>query len=201
METATGPSAERLEEGISIQQFVENMQKNQELYRDNYEKFTLKEEDEQFFRSLGRKLYVMVLAEDWCGDVLRYLPAFQRISEVVPNWEVRVFRRDDNLDLADLCLKEGKYRAIPVFKFLDEKMQDMGCFIERPPAVYEIEKNMGQLFATRYPEVPDALAPLEEMSENTRDLYTTFVRQMRAESRPAWQQLFVEEIKNRVREQ
>src|SRR6476469_16531 len=183
---------------MTIQQFRDNMQKNREIYDDNYQNFKLKPEDQAFFKSFGKKLNVMVLAEDWCGDVLRYLPIFQQIAETVPNWEVRVFLRDENTDLADLCLKEGKYRAIPVIKFLDENMGEMSCFIERPMAVYEAEKSMGSLFAAKYPEIADALAPVDEMSEETRPLYRQFAREFRAESRRAWQQLFVEDIKNRV---
>ena len=83
METATRLGPERFAEGMSLQDFVDNMQKNRDLFDANYRNFALKEEDEEFFRAIDENLNVLVLAEDWCGDVLRYLPVFKRISEAV----------------------------------------------------------------------------------------------------------------------
>jgi hypothetical protein len=34
----------------------------------------------------------------------------------------------------DQFLKDGRYRSIPVFVFLDEDMQELARFIERRPA-------------------------------------------------------------------
>jgi thiol-disulfide isomerase/thioredoxin len=198
VETIARVSPERFAEGMSIKQFIKEMQKNRELFEANYNDFTLNEEDEAFFRSLDSDLKVMVLAEDWCGDVLRYLPVFTHIAEVAPGWDVRVFKRDDNTDLADQCLKEGKYRAIPVFKFFDKDLNEITCFTERPAAVYEMEANLGGYFAAAHPELPDAVGPLAEMSETTHTLYVEFVRAFRAENRKNWQQMFVDEIKGKL---
>ena len=109
METVARVSPERFAEGMTLQEFVDNMQKNRDLFETNYNNFSLNEEDEAFFRQVDGDLNVLVLAEDWCGDVLRYLPVFKHIAEAVPSWNVRLFRRDENEDLADQCLKEGKF--------------------------------------------------------------------------------------------
>jgi hypothetical protein len=198
VETVARVSPERFAEGITIKQFVDDMQKNRELFDANYNEFTLNEVDEEFFRSLDGELKVMVLAEDWCGDVLRYLPVFTHIAEAAQSWDVRVFHRDDNTDLADQCLKEGKYRAIPVFKFFDKYLNEITCFTERPAAVYEMEANLGGYFAAAHPELPDAGGPVAEMSETTHTLYVDFVRGFRAENRRHWQQLFVDEIRGKL---
>lgn len=198
MDTAVRFSPERFAEGLTMQQYIRGMSKNQELFIENYNNFTLEPEDEAFLRGLDRKLKVVVLAEDWCGDVLRYLPAFARMLEVVPQWEARVFYRDSNLDLADLWLKEGKYRAIPVMVFFDEEMNEIACYVEKPAAVYEAETLARGAFEQLYPQLADARFPTTEMSEETLALYATFIREYRARMRGQWQRLFVNEIRRKL---
>jgi hypothetical protein len=189
---------ERFAQGLTIEQYINGMQKNRDTFRENYESFTLEPEDEAFFRDLGRDLNVMVLAEDWCGDVLRYLPVFVRMAEAAQRWNVRIFYRDVNLDLADACLKQGKYRAIPVFKFYDQQMNEVTCFIEKPASVYTTEDRAREAFAAEHLDLPDAGKHISEMSEQTYNLYVDFIRTFRAENRNRWQQLFVDEIKNKL---
>jgi hypothetical protein len=191
---------ERFREGLTIDQFVQSMTKNQELFEENYRTFDLDERDIAFLRGLNMRLNVVVLAEDWCGDVLRYLPAFACLAEAMQTWDVRVFYRDENPELIDMCLKEGRYRAIPVFLFYDKEMNEIACFTEKPAAVYAAEANARQTFASEHPELPDAALPLDDMSEATRAAYVTFIRQFRADNRKHWQQLFIDEIKNKLQQ-
>src|SRR5207248_10661660 len=129
-----------------VDEFVQRMTKNQELFEEHYKTFELNEDDATFLRNLEMPLNVAVLAEDWCGDVLRYLPAFARIAEAAQTWDVRVFYRDENVDLIEMCLKDGRYRAIPVFLFFDKDMNEVACFTEKPAAVYVAEANARQAF-------------------------------------------------------
>src|SRR5687768_4295003 len=133
-------SPERFTEGMIIKEFVRSMSKNREIFEENYQNVTLREHDTDLLRRLDRKLNVIVLAEDWCGDVLRYVPVFARMAEVAGTWDVRVFCRDENLDMADLWLKEGKFRAIPVIAFLDEGLDEIACYVEKPRVVYAEDK-------------------------------------------------------------
>ncbi len=200
MDTIVEITPERFREGLKIDEFVQRMTKNQELFEENYTTFELNEDDIAFVRDLDIRLNVAVLAEDWCGDVLRYLPAFARLAEVAQKWDVRIFYRDENVDLIDLCLKDGKYRAIPVFLFFDAEMNEVACLTEKPAAVYAIEANARQAFADEHPELPDAAAPLDDMSVDTRAAYVTFIRQFRADNRKRWQQLFVDEIRGKLQQ-
>jgi hypothetical protein len=54
-----------------------------------------------------------------------------RIAEAMPHCELRVFFRDQNLDLTDLYLNNG-YRSIPVMVFFDQDWNEVGRWIERP---------------------------------------------------------------------
>jgi thiol-disulfide isomerase/thioredoxin len=193
-------SRERFAQGMTIEQFVDGMEKNWDVFEQNYRGFNPGERDIEFLRELDLRLNVLVLAEDWCGDVLLYVPTFARMSEAVSQWQVRVFKRDENPDLADMWLKDGKYRAIPVIVFFDEDMNEIACYIERPKAVVEARRQAREVFAAQHPELPDAGTSPDQMSETTGALYSDFMRQLRATNRLEWQRLFVEEIKSKLGE-
>ena len=199
MDTALKITPERFSGGLTIEQFIGNMKKNRETFESNYNGFALRPEDERFLRGLDKPLKVVILAEDWCGDVVRYMPVFARMAEVTPNWTARVFYRDENLDLADRCLKDGKYRAIPVFLFFDQDMNELACFTERPAAVYAAEDAANEEFARQHPELPDASRPAGEMGEAAYNEYVPYIRAFRAENQPRWHQIFVEDIIGRLK--
>jgi hypothetical protein len=198
VDTAVTVSPERFAEGMTIQQFVQGMSKNQETFIQNYNGFTLKPEDEAFLKAWGKPMKVLVLAEDWCGDVLRYLPVFARMVEIAPQWDARVFYRDANPDLSDLWLKEGKYRSIPVMVFFDEDMNEIACYVERPAAVYQSEALAKEAFISLHSQLEDASLPVTEMSPETYNTYVTYIREFRSKQQPEWQQLFVDEIKAKL---
>ena len=198
MDTLVGITPERFYEGMTIAQFVGQMSKNREIFEENYDSFQLKPDDAAFLRGMGRGLKALVLAEDWCGDVVRYLPAFARMAEEAREWEVRVFCRDENSDLADMWRKEGKYRSIPVIVFFDEQWEEIGCYVEKPAAVYNADSSARQAFIAQNPDLPDAQLPAGEMSEATLARYSEFIHEFRIEHRRQWQQLFVDEIRSKL---
>ncbi|MBF6614366.1 MAG: thioredoxin family protein [Chloroflexi bacterium] len=200
MNAAANVSPERFAQGMTISQFRDGMQKNVDTFEENYRGFRVKPEDVALLRRLGSPLNVLVLAEEWCGDVLLYLPALARLAEAVGGWNVRIFYRDENPDLADQWLKEGKFRSIPVMVFLDSEMNERACYVEKPAAVYAWRDKTRNAFAAAHPELSDASLPSTDMSDPTRALYIDFTRQDREKNKALWQQLFVEEIKAKLQE-
>src|SRR5262249_24518259 len=77
--------------------------------------------------------YVMMLAENWCGDVHRNSPLIAHIAAAIPNCELRVFFRDKATDLRDAYLNNG-YQSIPVAVFYDKDWNELGRWIERSHA-------------------------------------------------------------------
>ena len=102
---------------------------------DNYGKTKLTDEERKFFSgsALGKVKYAVILAENWCGDVHRNSPLLAHVCEAMPNCELRVFFRDQNLDITDLYLNNG-YRSIPVIVFFDANWNEIGHWIERSGA-------------------------------------------------------------------
>lgn len=188
-------SDERYESGLTLDEFAAGMKENQDKFEENYRAATLSDDIEARLAEIDRPVRVLIIAEDWCGDVLRYVPVFKRLAEKA-GWQVRVFYRDANPDLMDHWLKEGKHRAIPVLAFFDNNWNEIGYYQERPPAVYTEEAAAIKQFGNLHAEMPDARLPYAEMSQDTKDLYAPYMRSFRAEQLERWRGIFINEIFN-----
>jgi hypothetical protein len=134
---------ERFQQGMTFPQYLEQMGTNKEKFVEFLNEIKIAPEDRAGLDRYGKKLNVLVITEDWCGDALYNVPVLAKLVEGNPNVEMRVFLRDKNPDLMDQYLNQGLYRSIPVFAFFDENMKEIARFIERPPAqTEEIEKKM-----------------------------------------------------------
>ncbi|MBI4609752.1 MAG: thioredoxin family protein [Candidatus Rokubacteria bacterium] len=130
---------ERFRQGMTFQQYLDQMGTNKEKFLQFLQEIKISSEDREAVKKLGgKKLNVVVITEDWCGDALYNFPVLARLVEGLRDVEMRVFLRDQNPDLMDQYLNRGLYRSIPVFAFFDENMNEIARFIERPPKVTEV---------------------------------------------------------------
>jgi hypothetical protein len=132
-----------------------------------------------FFRSLPRPLNVVALAEDWCGDVIANLPVLGVLARETGKLNVKVFYRDQNLDLMERWLNQGKYQSIPVFAFFDDDMRELGHWIERPESVTELRaKKRLEIFASD-PAFGSPEAPVDQLPEDVRTRLQAALQKMR----------------------
>jgi hypothetical protein len=122
--------ATRFSKGMTWKEYMAQMGDTQARTQDNYSKATLTDEERKFFSGVTDVKYILMLAENWCGDVHRNSPFVARIAETIPGCELRVFFRDQNLDLTDCFLNNG-FRSIPVVVFFDKDWNEIGRWIER----------------------------------------------------------------------
>jgi hypothetical protein len=135
-----------------------------------------------------------VLTEDWCGDALANLPVLASLAKRTGKLHLRIFLRDQHLDLADQYLKEGKYRSIPVFVFFDQQMRELGHFIERPAAATaEMQAATAQL-AAAHPNLPDLAGPFDALSEEAKALRAQSLRDLRQQRAGAWTAMLLDDI-------
>ena len=125
--------AQRFATGMTWKDYLAQMGDTKARTEENYTKASLTAEEKQFFSSLGQVKSILMLAENWCGDVHRNSPMIARIAEAMPGCELRVFLRDQNPDLTDCFLNNG-YRSIPIVAFFDNDWNEIGRWIERPGA-------------------------------------------------------------------
>jgi Thioredoxin len=122
--------SQRFATGMTWKDYVAQMGDTRERTESNAAKSGLTEEERKFFSGVNHVKYVMMLAENWCGDVHRNSPLIAHICEAMPNAELRVFLRDQNADLRDTFLNNG-YQSIPVVVFFDKDWNEVGRWLER----------------------------------------------------------------------
>src|SRR5215469_8271325 len=117
---------ELFEQGMTYDAFKAQMTRNQERFAANERDLTIDPADLSAFTHLPHPLNVLVLAEDWSGDVVSNLPILGRIAAESGTLTLRIFLRDHHLDLMDQYLNQGQFRSIPVFVFFDEQFNELG---------------------------------------------------------------------------
>jgi len=126
---------ERFAAGMTWEQYREHIKRNREKFQFNYDETAIADGDAEAFRALAARpdgpAKVLALGEDWCPDVFRGLPVMVRIAEAA-GLELRIFPRDDNLDIMDEFLNRGESQSIPTFVFYTGDHRYIAHWIERP---------------------------------------------------------------------
>jgi hypothetical protein len=122
---------ERVEGAWTLAEFVDHAVAQRPLWESLVARADLPEDLLARARAVQRPLCLVVLAEDWCGDAVNTVPVMGRLAAET-GWDLRVVRRDENLDLMDQHLT-GTSRSIPVVIVLDaESGQELGWWGSRP---------------------------------------------------------------------
>jgi hypothetical protein len=171
------------------------MTRNGELFEANERNVPLEDADVEAFRALPKPVNVLVLAEDWCGDVIANMPILGRIAGEVDTLNLRVFLRDQNLDIMDQYLLRGQHRSIPTFVFFDDNFNELGRWIERPDSVTELRaKKRAEIYASN-PEFGSPDAPVDQLPEETRARLNYEIADMREEMAPFANREVVRELR------
>jgi Thioredoxin len=158
----------RFDKGLTYDAYKDQMTRNRDRVEQNEQRVDLTNEDLAAFRALPRSVKVVVLAEDWCGDVIANLPVLGRLAKESGKLDVRIFLRDQNDDIMQRYLNKGQFKSIPVFVFFDDAFRELGHWIERPASVTEVRaKRRKDLFAA-HPEFGSPDAPVDQLAEDVR---------------------------------
>ena len=158
----------RFGKGLTYDAYKDQMTRNRERLEENERQVSLSTEDLAAFRALPRPVKVVVLAEDWCGDVIANLPVLGRLAKDSGKLDVRIFLRDQNDDIMQRYLNKGQFKSIPVFVFFDDDFRELGHWIERPASVTEVRaKRRKDIFAA-HPEFGSPDAPVDQLAEDVR---------------------------------
>ena len=122
--------SQRFATGLTWKDYMAQMGDTRARTEEFYSKSGLTDDERKFFGSVNQVKYTLMLAENWCGDVHRNSPLIAHICEAMPGNELRVFFRDQHLDLTDCFLNNG-FRSIPVVVFFDANWNEIGRWIER----------------------------------------------------------------------
>ena len=135
---------ERFSQGFTWTDWSAKIKANKEHFQTNYADFQVRPEEVEFFRQFNANkgpVKLVAIGEDWCGDVVRGLPVAVRLAEAA-GLELRIFDRDENLDLMNEYLWRHEFLSIPVFAFFDKDWNELGHWIERPAVGYKFTADL-----------------------------------------------------------
>jgi len=189
---------ERLSQGMTYEAYVASMTRNRERLEQNEAKATFTADDLAFFRSFPAPVDVLVLGEDWCGDVIADLPILAKLAKESEKLRLHIFPRDQNDDLMSQYLNQGQFKSIPVFVFFDQNMRELGRYIERPPAFTTLRQQRRQQLFAQHPEAGEASAAVDTLSEEQRLARQSLTSQMEAELGPERIRMTVHDIRQEL---
>jgi hypothetical protein len=181
---------ERFASGLTYKDYISQIKVNKDRFEEYYKTFKLSTKDRDFFRKAAKMsngaAKVLVLGEDWCPDVFRGMPVIARITEA-SDMEMRIFPRDQNLDIMNEFLNRGQFTSIPTVVFYTKEQHYIGHWIERPElANWERAKIEEEVKKEKPGASEQEIRKL--VGERTRARY------------PAWQQESVREIRQMLSE-
>ena len=131
-------------EGETYEDFMARPVKNHDLWAAIAKHLVIPIEYSARVEALGGHWHLLVLTEDWCGDSVNIVPIVAKLAQSVSNMDMRMLRRDENLDIMDAHLTGGKSRSIPIVILLNQKFQECGWWGPRPREIQKwvVEEGM-----------------------------------------------------------
>lgn len=126
--------SERFDAAPTFREYLGGVEKNADLWRGVHERVRLPAEIVEAARGVPGTWRLVVLSEDWCGDAVNTVPVVARLAEAA-GWDLRVLSRDDNPDLMDAHLTNGRSRSIPVVIVYDGDWREVGWWGPRPSEI------------------------------------------------------------------
>jgi hypothetical protein len=115
----------------TFDEYLQSVERYVELWQGVYDHVRLPEDLVDMARQCPGTWRLLALSEDWCGDAANTLPVIARFAQEL-GWDLRVLERDENPDLMDAHLTDGRSRSIPVVIVYDEDFGEVGWWGPRP---------------------------------------------------------------------
>ena len=149
---------QRFSEGFTYEDYMAQINVNKGRMDEYYANFKATDDEAQALQALNQRgdgpTKMLVLCEDWCGDVVRGLPVLARVAEA-GGFEMRVFPRDQHHDIMNEFLKNGEWMSIPTAVFYTRDHQYICHWIERPEAADREMVAIEEHIRTENPEITD----------------------------------------------
>jgi hypothetical protein len=194
-----GVTAERFNQGMTYDEYKAQMNRNKERFEDTEASVQVQGSDAAAVAGLAEPRNILVIAEDWCGDVISGLPALGKLAEASKGkLNIRVFLRDQNLDLIDQYLNKGEFRSIPVFVSFDQNFNELGNMKERPESVTTMMREGTEEIHKNNPQYGPMGTPADQMPEEIRPQYMAERNALRDRLRPKFNQAIIDTVRGIV---
>ena len=149
---------QRFSEGFTYPQYFDQIKVNKARFEEFYNGFQLQPEETSALTALAQRpngpTKMLVLGEDWCGDVVRGLPVLARVAEGA-GLEMRVFPRDEHQDIMNEFLKNGEWMSIPTAVFYTKDHRYICHWIERPEVADREMQEIEKAIRAENPDITD----------------------------------------------
>lgn len=136
-------------------------------WRERYAQLALDESQQRLVRSFTRRMHVLSLTGNWCGDCALQGAAMQRIAEANPVINLRFLGRNEHADLQVKVKINGGFR-VPITFFMAEDFEPVSVFGDRTLSRYRsmARKALGEATPVVAPPPADPVREvLREMLE------------------------------------
>jgi hypothetical protein len=129
-------SAEAWHTGLTLEAYVDSMERHQAASRRRLAQPALRPEDRAELARSAQARHALAMTEDWCGDSLLNVPILAQVVDAIPGMDLRIFRRALSPAL-DGYYQQRNITHIPVFTFLDAHFRPLATWVERPQAAHD----------------------------------------------------------------
>ena len=140
-------SEAKFNQGMTPQQYIDQIKVNKQPFLDIYQKVEIPAETKALFDGLSEPVRLAVFTADWCGDAVSTTPAILQLAESNENILVKVFNRDEELELTNGFMAENRAGTVPVFVVLDSSMKEIAIFIETASELVPAIDGMDEMIA------------------------------------------------------
>jgi len=184
---------ERFDSALSYADYLASIAVNRDQFEHYYGTAHLTDDDVAFFRNAAAltsgPARMLVIAEAWCPDVFRGVPVLARIAEA-SGITMKIVLRDENPDIMDEFLLNGRARAIPAAVFYTRDHQYSTHWIERPAVAHAEIARLRAEFSVVHPTLD-----LKTATGVDRQTLIAFFDARLPQHYPAWQIETVREIR------
>ena len=125
------------EESPFAQYLPQNWQRQSRLDR----KLKLNQELVDVLDNIAEPIKWLLITEHWCGDASQINPVIAKVAEVSKGKiDLRIVYRDQNEELIDAHLTDGRSRSIPILIQLDEQYRLLKTYGPRPAEAQKLLK-------------------------------------------------------------
>ena len=149
---------QKFDQGFTYADYMAQVKVNKARMEEFYNNFQLKTQEVEALKKLAQQpagpAKMLVLGEDWCGDVVRGLPVLARVAEAA-GFDFRVFPRDEHHDIMNEFLKNGQWMSIPTAVFYTRDHRYICHWIERPEIAEREIKEIEEAIRAEQPDISD----------------------------------------------
>ena len=127
------------EESPFAQYLPQNWSRQSRLDR----KFKLREDLQLIIDNITKSVNWLVITEHWCGDASQINPIINKVAnESNGKINLKFVYRDENEELIDAHLTDGRSRSIPILIQLDEDYNFISSYGPRPVMAQDLVKSL-----------------------------------------------------------